>query len=52
MGYTLIEKIIKKNAGLEDIAPGQIETVNVLREMFLEIFIHLLPGKLHDMRLI
>ena len=49
MGYTLIEKIIKKNAGLEDIAPGQIATVNVDRVMIHDIFIPFVADKFHEM---
>ena len=33
MGYTLIEKIIKKNIGADHVEPGQIVTVNVDRVM-------------------
>ncbi len=49
MGYTLIEKIIKKNAGLEDIAPGQIVTVNVDRVMVHDIFIPFVADKFQEM---
>ena len=49
MGYTLIEKIIKKNAGLEDIAPGQIATVNVDRVMIHDIFIPFVADKFQEM---
>ena len=49
MGYTLIEKIIKKNAGLEEITPGQIVTVNVDRVMIHDIFIPFVADKFQEM---
>lgn len=49
MGYTLIEKIIKKNAGLDDITPGQIVTVNVDRVMIHDIFIPFVADKFQEM---
>ena len=49
MGYTLIEKIIKKNTGLDDIAPGQIVTVNVDRVMIHDIFIPFVADKFQEM---
>ena len=49
MGYTLIEKIIKKNTGLDHIAPGQIVTVNVDRVMIHDIFIPFVAEKFEEM---
>ncbi len=49
MGYTLIEKIIKKNADLDHVAPGQIVTVNVDRVMIHDIFIPFVAEKFEEM---
>ena len=49
MGYTLIEKIIKKNTGADHVAPGQIVTVNVDRVMIHDIFIPFVADKFEEM---
>lgn len=49
MGYTLIEKIIKKNIGADHVAPGQIVTVNVDRVMIHDIFIPFVADKFTEM---
>lgn len=49
MGYTLIEKIIKKNTGADHIEPGQIVTVNVDRVMIHDIFIPFVADKFEEM---
>lgn len=49
MGHTLIEKIIMKNAGLDQVAPGQIVTVNVDRVMIHDIFIPFVAEKFEEM---
>ena len=45
MGYTLIEKIIKRNIGSDHVEPGQIVTVNVDRVMIHDIFIPFVAEK-------
>ncbi len=49
MGNTLIEKIIKKNTGLDNVEPGQIVTVNVDRVMIHDIFIPFVVDKFKEM---
>ena len=49
MGYTLIEKIIKKNIGADHVEPGQIVTVNVDRVMIHDIFIPFVAEKFEEM---
>ncbi len=49
MGNTLIEKIIKKNIGAENVTPGQIVTVNVDRVMIHDIFIPFVADKFEEM---
>ena len=49
MGYTLIEKIIKKNIGADHVEPGQIVTVNVDRVMIHDIFIPFVADKFEEM---
>ena len=49
MGYTFIEKIIKKNLGAEHVAPNEIVTVNVDRVMIHDIFIPFVAEKFHEM---
>lgn len=49
MGHTLIEKIIMKNTGMEDVKPGQIVTVNVDRVMIHDIFIPFVAEKFEEM---
>lgn len=49
MGNTLIEKIIKKNTGLDKVEPGQIVTVNVDRVMIHDIFIPFVVEKFKEM---
>lgn len=49
MGYTLIEKIVKKNIGADHVAPGQIVTVNVDRVMIHDIFIPFVADKFEEM---
>ena len=49
MGYTLIEKIIKRNIGSEHVEPGQIVTVNVDRVMIHDIFIPFVAEKFEEM---
>ncbi len=49
MGKTLIEKIIAKNTGKEDVRPGQIVTVDVDRVMIHDIFIPFVADKFKEM---
>lgn len=49
MGYTLIEKIVKKNIGADHVEPGQIVTVNVDRVMIHDIFIPFVADKFEEM---
>ena len=49
MGNTLIEKIIKKNTGLDNVEHGQIVTVNVDRVMIHDIFIPFVVDKFKEM---
>ena len=49
MGNTLIEKIIMKNTGLKDVAPGQIVTVRPDRVMIHDIFIPFVAEKFEEM---
>ncbi len=49
MGNTLIEKIIKKNTGLDHVSPGQIVTVKVDRVMIHDIFIPFVAEKFEEM---
>ena len=49
MGYTLIEKIIKKNTGADHVEPGQIVTVHVDRVMIHDIFIPFVADKFEEM---
>lgn len=49
MGYTLIEKIIRRNTGADHICPGQIVTVNVDRVMIHDIFIPFVADKFEEM---
>ena len=49
MGYTLIEKIIKRNIGSDHVEPGQIVTVNVDRVMIHDIFIPFVAEKFEEM---
>lgn len=49
MGHTLIEKIIMKNTGSENVLPGQIKTVSVDRVMIHDIFIPFVVDKFKEM---
>ncbi len=49
MGNTLIEKIIRKNTGLDQVSPGQIVTVEVDRVMIHDIFIPFVAEKFEEM---
>jgi 3-isopropylmalate/(R)-2-methylmalate dehydratase large subunit len=49
VGNTLIEKIVKRNTGLESVEPGQIVTVNVDRVMIHDIFIPFVVDKFKEM---
>ena len=49
MGRTLIEKIIMKNTGSENVLPGQIKTVSVDRVMIHDIFIPFVVDKFKEM---
>ncbi|MBQ9156672.1 MAG: 3-isopropylmalate dehydratase large subunit [Eubacterium sp.] len=49
MGYTLIEKIIKRNIGADHVKAGQIVTVNVDRVMIHDIFIPFVADKFEEM---
>ena len=49
MGYTLIEKIIKRNTGADHVEPGQIVTVQVDRVMIHDIFIPFVADKFEEM---
>lgn len=49
MGHTLIEKIVMKNTGAENVQPGQIKTVNVDRVMIHDIFIPFVVDKFKEM---
>ncbi len=49
MGNTIIEKIIMKNAGLSQVKPGDIVTVNVDRVMIHDIFIPFVADKFEEM---
>ena len=49
MGNTLIEKIIMKNIGADQVVPGQIVTVNVDRVMIHDIFIPFVADKFKEM---
>ena len=49
MGNTLIEKIIMKNTGKSNVAPGQIVTVDVDRVMIHDIFIPFVADKFKEM---
>ncbi|MDO4554526.1 MAG: 3-isopropylmalate dehydratase large subunit [Lachnospiraceae bacterium] len=49
MGQTMIEKIISKNIGEENVTPGQIVTVNVDRVMIHDIFIPFVADKFEEM---
>ena len=49
MGQTLIEKIIARNIGREEVTPGEIVTVNVDRVMVHDIFIPFVADKFEEM---
>lgn len=49
MGHTLIEKIIMKNTGEQDVRPGQIKTVTADRVMIHDIFIPFVVEKFREM---
>lgn len=49
MPHTLIEKIIMKNTGMDNVVPGQIVTVNVDRVMIHDIFIPFVVDKFNEM---
>ena len=49
MGSTLIEKIVARNIGVEEVHPGQIVTVNVDRVMIHDIFIPFVADKFKEM---
>lgn len=49
MGHTLIEKIIMKNTGEQDVRPGQIKTVRADRVMIHDIFIPFVVDKFREM---
>lgn len=49
MGYTLIEKIIRRNAGVEDVRPGEIVVVNPDRVMIHDIFVPFVAEKFKQM---
>lgn len=49
MGHTLIEKIVMRNTGLDNIKPGDIVTVNVDRVMIHDIFIPFVNDKFEEM---
>ena len=49
MGLTLIEKIVARNIGIEEVHPGQIVTVNVDRVMIHDIFIPFVADKFKEM---
>lgn len=49
MGKTIIEKIISRNTGIENVKPGDIVTVNVDRVMIHDIFIPFVADKFEEM---
>ena len=49
MGNTLIEKIIRRNTGLNQVYPGRIVTVKVDRVMIHDIFIPFVAEKFEEM---
>ncbi|MDD6213236.1 MAG: 3-isopropylmalate dehydratase large subunit [Clostridiales bacterium] len=49
MGYTIIEKIIQKNTGLDSVKAGDIVNVNVDRVMIHDIFIPFVADKFEEM---
>ena len=49
MGSTLIEKIVARNIGAEEVHPGQIVTVKVDRVMIHDIFIPFVADKFEEM---
>ena len=49
MGSTIIEKIIARNIGVDNVKPGQIVTVNVDRVMIHDIFIPFVADKFEEM---
>lgn len=49
MGMTVIEKIVKRNTGLDQVKPGDIVTVNVDRVMIHDIFIPFVAEKFEEM---
>lgn len=49
MGNTLIEKIIKRNTGKQNVTSGEIVTVNVDRVMIHDIFIPFVADKFNEM---
>ena len=49
MGSTLIEKIVARNIGAEEVHPGQIVTVKVDRVMIHDIFIPFVADKFKEM---
>ena len=49
MGKTIIEKIISRNTGIENVKPGDIVTVNVDRVVIHDIFIPFVADKFEEM---
>ena len=49
MGYTMIEKIVQRNTGMNSLSAGSIVTVNVDRVMIHDIFIPFVAEKFEEM---
>ena len=49
MGYTIIEKIIRHNTGVQNVKPGDIVTVKADRVMIHDIFIPFVADKFEEM---